>query len=72
MKILRFLTERNTFEDCIHLINNETGEVADNSVNVHDAKIICITIIKKMVGQSVFGYSYKRKDMVVNMSTKTV
>ena len=25
-----------------------------------------------MVGQSVFGYPYKRKDMVVNMSTKTV
>ena len=25
-----------------------------------------------MVGQSVFGYSYKRKDIVVNMSTKTV
>ena len=30
------------------------------------------TIIKKMVGQSVFGYSYKRKDMDVNMSTKIV
>ena len=25
-----------------------------------------------MVGQSVFEYSYKRKDMVVNMSMKTV
>ena len=25
-----------------------------------------------MVGQSVFGYSYKRKDIVVNMSRKTV
>ena len=26
----------------------------------------------KMLGQSVFEYSYKRKDMVVNMSMKTV
>ena len=25
-----------------------------------------------MLGQSVFEYSYKRKDMVVNMSMKTV
>ena len=29
-------------------------------------------MINNMVGQSVLGYSYKRKDMVVNMSTKTV
>ena len=72
MKILRFLIERNPFENCIHLINIETGEVADNSVNIHDAKIIGTTMIMKMVGQSVFGCSYKRKDMVVNMSTKIV
>ena len=52
-------------------MNTETGEVADNSVNVHDAKTIGNIIIKKMVGQSVFRYLYKRKDMVVNMSTKT-
>ena len=71
MKILKFLIERNPFEDCIHLMNIETGEVADNSVNVHDAKVTDTTIIKKMVGQSVFRYSYKRKDIVVNMSTKT-
>ena len=36
MKILRFLIERNPFEDCIHLTNIETGEAAGNSVNVHD------------------------------------
>ena len=41
-------------------MNIETGEVAGNSVNVHDAKIIGTTIVKKMVGQSAFGYSYER------------
>ena len=71
MKILRFLIERNPFEDRIHLMNIETGEVA-YSVNVHDAKNIATAIIRNMAGQSVFGYSYKWKDMVVNMSTKTV
>ena len=50
MKILRFLIERNPFEDCIHLMNIETGKVAENSVNVHDSKIIGNTIINKMVG----------------------
>ena len=72
MKSLRFLIDRSPFEDCIHLVNIETGEVADNYVNVHDAKITVTTIIKKIVRQSVFGYSYKIKGMVVNMSTKTV
>ena len=72
MDVLRFLIERYPFEDCIHLMNVETGEVADNSVNVHDAKTFDITIKKNILGQSVFGYSYKRKDIVVNMSTKTV
>ena len=60
MNVLRFLIERNYFEDYTHLMNIETGDVVDNSVNVHDAKIISNTIIKKMVGQSVFGYSYNK------------
>ena len=72
MKISRFLIEKNPFEDCIHLTNTENGEVEDSSVNIHNPKIIGPTIIKKMVGQSVLGYSYKRNDMVLNMSTKTV
>ena len=46
--------------------------VANSSVNVHDTNIIGTTIIKKMVRQSAFGYSYKKKDIVVNMSRKTV
>ena len=71
LKLLRFLIERNPFEDCIYPMNIETGEVADKSVNVHDAKIIGNTTIRKIVGQFVFGYLYKRKDMIVNMSTKT-
>ena len=67
--ILRFLTEGNPFENCIHLMNIE---VAGNSVKVDDAKMIGTTIIKKMAEQSLFGYSYKRKDIVANMITKTV
>ena len=39
---------------------------------VDDAKMIGTTIIKKMAERSLFGYSYKRKDIVANMITKTV
>ena len=53
-------------------MNIETGEVVDNSVNIHDAQVIGTTIITNMVGWSVFGYSYKRKDMVVNMNMRTI
>ena len=42
-------------------MNIETGEVVDNSVNIHDAQVVGTTIIKNIVGWSVFGYSYKRK-----------
>ena len=31
LKLLRFLIERNPFEDCIYPMNIETGEVADKS-----------------------------------------
>ena len=51
MKILILLIERNPFEDCIHLMNTEIGEVADDSVNVYNPKIIGNTIVKKMVWQ---------------------
>ena len=34
--------------------------------------MIGTTIIKKMAERSLFGYSYKRKDIVANMITKTV
>ena len=40
-------------------------------MNVFDAKSIDHTILQKMIGQSVFEYSYKRKDMAVTMKCKS-
>ena len=31
-------------------MNIETGEVVDNSVNIHDAQVVGTTIIKNIVG----------------------
>ena len=60
MKILKFLIERNPFDDGAYLMNIETGEVSDDAVNVCDAKKVGSAIINNMVGQSVFGYSCKK------------
>ena len=69
IKILKFLLERNPFDnDVDYLINIETGEVADKAVNIFDAKSIGDVIVGKMVGESVFGYSFTRKNMAVNMN----
>ena len=66
MKILQYLQERDPFTAEENLINLATGEVADESVNMHQAfeireKLIC-GMSKNMS---------KHKDMVVPMKTKS-
>ena len=63
--------ERNPFEGNSDLINIETGEVSDCNVNVYNAKDVGNPIIKKMIGQALLNYSYKRKDMAVIMKSKS-
>ena len=68
MKMVKFLVERDPFDDNIHLMNIDTGEVADVSVNVYNAKQIGDGILKNMVGKHIFDYNYKRKDMAVTIT----
>ena len=70
MKMVKFLVERDPFDDNIHLMNIDTGEVADASVNVYNAKQIGDGILKNMAGKHIFDYSYKRKDMAVTITAK--
>ena len=70
MKMVKFLVERDQFDDSIHLMNIDTGEVADTSVNVYNAKQIGDVILTNMVGKHIFEYSYKRKDMAVTITAK--
>ena len=39
---------------------------------MYEADTVGDDIINNMIGQSVFGYSYKRKHMVINMNHKFV
>ena len=53
------------------LVNLATGEIADDSVNAHQAFEIGEKLIHEMNDQPVFSFSYKRKEMVVPMKTKS-
>ena len=71
MKILHYLHEREPFAVEESLVNLATGEIADDSVNAHQAFEIGEKLIHGMNDQTVFNFSYKRKDMVVPMKTKS-
>ena len=66
LKLLKFLKNRNPFDGSAFR-NIDTGELADNRVNVDNAYNIGSAILAKMVGQQVYQYSYTRpKDYSYN------
>ena len=69
--ICRYLSERNPFNGDECLLSLETGEVSDSTVHAHQAKLVGYGIIQKMIGLSAFTHSFKRKDMVVIMKSKS-
>ena len=71
LKILQYLQERDPFTAEENLINLATGEVADESVNVHQAFEIGEKLIRGMSNQLVFSFSFRGKDMVLPMKTKS-
>ena len=70
-KILKYFIDRSPFDEREELINIETGEVAAAKVNVYDSKEIGNSILIKMQNQSVFDYSFRRKDMAVTMKSRS-
>ena len=72
LKILQYLQERDPFTDKENLINLATCEVADESVNVHQASEIGEKLICGMSNQFVFSFSFKHKDMVVPVKAKSL
>ena len=71
LKILQYLQERHPFTAEENLINLATGEVADESVNVHQAFEIREKLIHEMSNQLLFSFSFRCKDLVVPMKTKS-
>ena len=69
-KMFEFLTERDPFHIDIVLISLNSGEVADESVNVFQAQAIGESLIQGVVGSSAFDYKFKKKDMAIIIKTK--
>ena len=72
LKILQYLQERDPFTAKENLINLATSEVADESVNLDQAFEIGEKLIRGMSNQFLFSFSFKRKDMVVLIKTKSL
>ena len=71
LKILQYLQKRDLFTAEENLINLATSKVGDESVNMHQAVEIGEKLVCGMSNQLVFSFSFKRKDMVVLMKTKS-
>ena len=72
LKILQYSRERDPFTAEENLINFSTSEVADESVNVHQAFEIGEKLICGMKNQLVFSFPFRHKDMVVPMRDKII
>ena len=71
LNVVTYLMERSRFDSSDELMNISTGEICNGSVNVHLAKDIGETLIGRMEGLSVFDFSFKRRDTVETMPTKS-
>ena len=72
LKVLQYLQEIDPFTAEENPINLATSEVVDESVNVHQAFKIGEKLIRGMSNQLVFSFSFKCKEMVVPMKTKSL
>lgn len=70
-KLIGFLKDKKPFEDQGSLRNIVTGIVADEKVNVTQAKEIGEKILNGMIGKEVYNYSLRKKDTVVTMESKS-
>ena len=61
--MFEFLAERDSFYNDAVLINLNSGEVADESVNVVQAQVIGKSLIQGVAGTSAFDYKFRNKDM---------
>ena len=72
VKVAEYFLERFPFGQGRELININNGEVADSSTNVYQAEEVGKRMMKEIVSKSVFDYSFKKKDSVLTMSSKSM
>ena len=68
--MFEFLVEHHPFDIHTVLINLNSGDVADESVNVFQAQAIGESLIKGITGSSAFDYKFRKKNMAITINTK--
>ena len=68
----KIITQLSPFNENEFFINITNGNVADKSANVDDFYSLGSTVVSKMYGQNIFEYTFKHKDKVKTMSSKTI
>lgn len=71
LTIIDVMKDRSPFAGDTNLRNIETGVVADRSVNADNAKEVGDKIIKSIKSRTILDFSFKRKDQIVTMASKT-
>ena len=72
VKLLQELLQCNPFSKGSELRNVVTGVVANDDVNVHEYEAVGKAMVQKMVGQPMFTYSFKRKDIVKTLGDSSL
>ena len=72
VKVAEYFLERFPFGQGRELINIDNGEVADSSTNVYESAEVGKRMTKEIVSRSVFDYSFKKKDSVFMVSSKSM
>ena len=68
-KKFEFLAEHNPFHIDTVLINPNSGEVADESVNVFQAQAKGESLVQGIAGTSAFDYTFRKKDIAIIIKT---
>ena len=68
-KMFEFLAERDPFQIDKVLINLNSGEVIDESVNVFQVQAIGESLIQGIAGTAIFDYKFKNKYMAIITKT---
>ena len=70
-ELITFLSQRNPFNPDPSLRSITSGVVAEDDVNANKAKEVGRKTLSLMVGKNVYNYSFRRKDQVVTLASKT-
>ena len=71
VKVFDYLIVRNPFDERKELLNIDSGEIAEQNVNVYNSLEIGNKILLNMENKPVFTYSFERKNIATTMKNRS-